>query len=110
MKALLAGLALLLCVATPATAKPPRPAIWGTVSHVSDGDTLWIKPEGEHQAPLKLRLAGIDAPERCQAHGEVARLALKARLMGRRVSVHTRAIDQHGRRRFEPRCPTVVAL
>lgn len=84
----------LLCLAANAV---PNKGLWGTVTYVSDGDTLWVKPDGESRPPLKLRLVGIDAPERCQAHGETARRALQARLMDHRVRVLPRATDQFGR-------------
>lgn len=65
------------------------------VTHVSDGDTVWIRREG--RAPFKLRLDGLDAPERCQAGGPQARDALVARVLHRRVQVSTRARDDYGR-------------
>ena len=40
-----------------------------------------------------MRLAGIDAPERCQADGEEARSALAAHVLQRRVEVRVRARD-----------------
>jgi micrococcal nuclease len=67
----------------------------GEVTRVSDGDTVWVRVDG--RSPLKLRLAGLDAPERCQAGGEQAHAALAARVLHRRVEVVTRAHDVHGR-------------
>ena len=46
------------------------------VSKVVDGDTLWVKPESG-EAPRKLRLQGIDAPEICQSGGVASRDALR---------------------------------
>lgn len=73
----------------------------GVVTRVSDGDTVWVRPEaapGERpRKPVKVRLVGLDAPERCQAHGEVAAEALSARVLGRPVRVQRRATDEHGR-------------
>jgi micrococcal nuclease len=66
-----------------------------TVTHVTDGDTLWVRPEGGK--PVKLRLQGIDAPERCQAWGEQSRAALAARVLHQRVQVRTRAHDDYHR-------------
>jgi micrococcal nuclease len=68
----------------------------GTVSHVSDGDTLWVQP-AKGGAPRALRLDGIDAPEICQAHGTAARDALAARLLHRQVAVRTRSRDSYQR-------------
>jgi micrococcal nuclease len=70
-------------------------ALSGVVTHVTDGDTLWVRPEG--QAPVKVRLQGIDAPERCQAWGPQAREALAARVLRRQVQVRTRARDDYRR-------------
>ncbi len=70
-------------------------AFTAEVTHVSDGDTVWVRRDG--RAPFKLRLDGLDAPERCQAGGPQARDALAARLLHRRVEVHTRAHDDYGR-------------
>jgi endonuclease YncB( thermonuclease family) len=66
------------------------------VLHVSDGDTLWVLPDHDGEA-LKLRLAGIDAPELCQPWGVQAWHALQARLQGQRVQVVTGRLDTYGR-------------
>jgi micrococcal nuclease len=71
--------------------------IEGVVVRVSDGDTLWVAPDGARRKPVKVRLAGIDAPERCQADGEEARSALAAHVLQRRVVVQVRASDEFGR-------------
>lgn len=65
------------------------------VSHVTDGDTVWLRAAG--RAPIKLRLDGLDAPERCQPGGAQARAALRGRVLHRQVQVATRAHDVHGR-------------
>lgn len=70
-------------------------ALTGVVTHVSDGDTLWVRPEGA--APVKVRLQGIDAPERCQPWGPQARQALSERVLHQRVRVRTRARDEYHR-------------
>jgi micrococcal nuclease len=78
----------------------PAAAFSGIVTHVSDGDTLWVRPIGEAGArrkPVKVRLLGIDAPEICQPWGPSARDALTARVSGRRVEVPVRGRDDHGR-------------
>ncbi|MGA0609963.1 thermonuclease family protein [Caldimonas sp. KR1-144] len=88
---------LALCVPL-AQAQPERFA--GTVTRVSDGDTLWVRPQagdGSRPRPVKLRLVGIDAPERCQAHGDAATRALERQVMGRVVAVERVATDGHGR-------------
>ena len=83
----------LLCL----MASMPTSAFDGTVTRVSDGDTLWVRPDGDRRKPVKVRLLGIDAPERCQAWGEQATAALQQRVLHQRVSVATRARDDYGR-------------
>ena len=64
----------------------------GVVSHVTDGDSLWVRP-ASGATPVEVRLQGIDAPEICQAFGRQARDALASRVLHRRVVVSTRARD-----------------
>ena len=56
------------------------------ITRVSDGDTLWIRPHGGGR-PVKLRVQGIDAPERCQPWGEASRERLRELVLGRSVRV-----------------------
>ena len=81
---------LLACAA--ATARP----LVGVVSHVTDGDTLWVRP-ASGVAPVQVRIHGVDAPEICQAFGRQARDALAARVRYRLVRVTTRARDRYQR-------------
>ena len=71
--------------------------IEGSVVRVIDGDTLWLQVDASARKPLKLRLAGVDAPERCQAGGADARTALAARVLNRRVQAVVRATDDYRR-------------
>ncbi|HSV54420.1 MAG TPA: thermonuclease family protein [Burkholderiaceae bacterium] len=81
------------CTAGPSHAE----AAWtGVVTHVSDGDTLWVRPP-RGGAPRKIRLDGIDAPEICQRHGEASAKALAQRVLHRPVRVMTRGIDDYER-------------
>ena len=68
----------------------------GEVTYVTDGDTLWVRPE-RGSPPRKLRLDGIDAPEICQAYGIDAKQVLARRLLHRQVTVSTRATDDYNR-------------
>lgn len=68
----------------------------GVVTHVTDGDSLWVRP-ASGGAPREVRLQGIDAPEICQAFGASARDALAARVLHRRVAVNSRARDSYRR-------------
>jgi micrococcal nuclease len=71
--------------------------IEGTVVHVTDGDTLWLAPDAAGHKPFKLRLAGIDAPERCQSGGAQAAAALAARVLNQRVEATRHATDDFQR-------------
>jgi micrococcal nuclease len=68
----------------------------GVVTHVTDGDTVWVRVDGPSK-PLKVRVLGIDAPERCQAGGQAAREALASRVLGRSVDLAPRTHDDYGR-------------
>ncbi len=68
----------------------------GEVTYVTDGDTLWVRPEAGGP-PRKVRLDGIDAPEICQAYGPAAQQALANRLLHREVRVDTRRMDDYQR-------------
>lgn len=94
MKILLVLAALLLAPA--AWAKP----LDGVVIVVIDGDTVLFRPDHYHpssRAFLKVRLAGIDAPEAGQPHGETATRALKTLVLKQRVSLYLVATDRYGR-------------
>jgi endonuclease YncB( thermonuclease family) len=69
---------------------------FGVVSHVADGDTLWVQADAGG-LPRKLRIDGIDAPEICQAGGESARAVLVQRALHQRVEVTVRRKDIYGR-------------
>jgi endonuclease YncB( thermonuclease family) len=68
----------------------------GTVTHVTDGDSLWVKPLAGGPA-RELRLQGIDAPEICQAWGAQSRDALAALVLHRRVHVAEKGRDNYQR-------------
>lgn len=67
-KSILLPLILLLCLAATAFA---RSEIEGKVVRVADGDTITVLAPGNQQ--VKVRLYGIDCPERKQAFGQRAR-------------------------------------
>lgn len=92
----LAALLLLATLALPVVARPSKTVWTGNVTHVSDGDTLWVRPQSGG-APRSVRLDGIDAPELCQTHGEAARAALVGRVLGQTVQVRVRQHDDFGR-------------
>lgn len=83
----------ILVASHPADAKE---AFAGQVAFVTDGDTLWVRPQAGG-APRKLRIEGIDAPEICQAGGEAAREVLKRWVLHQQVEVTVRGHDDYGR-------------
>lgn len=84
--------AVLLAFTTAATAR----SFEGRVTHVTDGDTVWVRP-AEGGPAVQVRLQGIDAPEICQPFGGQARDALAARLLHREVEIDVRARDAYER-------------
>jgi micrococcal nuclease len=66
----------------------------GVVTHVADGDTLDVTV-GDRA--VKIRLEGIDAPERGQPFSAQARTHLRVLTFSQRVVVHVRNTDRYGR-------------
>ena len=87
-------LVVALWLALPMAVQAAR--LQGTVTHVTDGDSLWLRPARGGE-PVEVRLTNIDAPEGCQPHGREARAALNARVLHQPVVLHTRGRDQFHR-------------
>lgn len=92
-----AALLIVACGAFGAAAQRAAPMLSGVVTRVSDGDTLWVQPDGGARRPVKVRLLGIDAPERCQPGGAAATAALRSRVLHRPVVVRVVGKDSYGR-------------
>ena len=69
--------------------------IQGRVVAVTDGDT--IKILDANNTSHKIRLAGIDAPERSQPYGSASRKKLESMVAGKRVIVYSIKYDRYGR-------------
>lgn len=67
----------------------------GRVVGIQDGDTLTLLDGAKRQH--RIRIAGIDAPERAQAFGEVARENLARLAFGKSVEVRCAKRDRYGR-------------
>lgn len=67
----------------------------GRVVRVADGDTITILDKSNTQH--KIRLAGIDAPERKQAFGQRSRKALADAVAGHEVTIDWSKRDRYGR-------------
>jgi endonuclease YncB( thermonuclease family) len=73
----------------------------GIVIVVIDGDTVLFRPDHYRPASrafLKVRLAGIDAPEKDQPHGAAATRALEAIALKQRATLEIVATDVYGRK------------
>ena len=68
----------------------PDNARWAKVDRVSDGDTIVLMDR------TRIRLHGIDAPERDQPYGDIATAALKY-MVGRSVYYVETDTDRYGR-------------
>lgn len=66
----------------------------GWVTHIADGDTITVLDYSNRQH--KVRLMGIDAPEKLQAFGSRSQQNLGALVNGRDVAVEWNKRDRHG--------------
>ena len=85
----------------PSAANAPTPkvpmlgaSITGKTVAIVDGDTLEVLYE---DTPVRVRLYGIDAPEKHQAFGKRAKRYLRALALQHEVTVTVRDIDREGR-------------
>lgn len=67
----------------------------GRVVGVADGDTITVLDQ--ENSTYKVRLAGIDAPEKRQAFGQRSKQALSDAVFGRTVTVDWSKHDRYGR-------------
>ncbi len=68
----------------------------GKVINVADGDTITVLDEAHTQH--KVRLTGIDAPEKRQAFGNVSKQSLAEQVAGQSVAVEWDKVDRYGRK------------
>ncbi len=85
---------LLLILATLAM-QPAGADINGKVVAVTDGDT--IKVLDGNKVQHKIRLTGIDAPEKAQPYGNASRKHLATMVAGKDVRIETTKNDRYGR-------------
>ena len=74
----------------------PAAEIRGKVVAVLDGDTVAVLDDLD-KAKFRIRLSGIDAPEKKQAFGTAAKKHLSDMIFGKMVSVRFKEIDRYGR-------------
>ena len=92
MKFKSAAAMLVLCLGLQAQAE----TLLGKVIHVQDGDSITVLDETHTQH--KIRLSGIDAPERRQAFGNVSKESLAEQVAGQSVAVEWDKVDRYGRK------------
>lgn len=68
----------------------------GRVVGVADGDTITVLDSTNTQH--KIRLGGIDAPEKKQAFGNVSKKSLSDLVFNKNVDVEWRKVDRYGRK------------
>ncbi len=83
----------LLCILAALACAPARADFSGRVVGVVDGDTLDVLHEGR---AVRVRIAGIDAPERLQRHGARAQGQLAAMALNKEARVEERGLDRSG--------------
>ena len=97
-RALSATRSIVLAVSLTVAAGVARAEQWivaGRVVGVTDGDTIKVLDAGKAQHVV--RLGGIDAPERKQPFGSVAKEALSSMVFDRRVEARCWKRDRYGR-------------
>ncbi|OOG58185.1 thermonuclease family protein [Polaromonas sp. C04] len=85
-------LALALCLSAGLTVAA---TIEGRVVGVSDGDTVTVLDAAKVQ--YKVRLTGIDAPEKAQPFGQRSKRNLSSWVFGKQVQIETNKSDLYGR-------------
>ena len=89
-------LAMLIGIASWAYAQNTHAGTYtGKVVSIADGDTVTVLDAAQTQH--KVRLAGIDAPERKQPFGQVARQYLASAVFGKTVTIEWSKVDRYRR-------------
>lgn len=78
----------------PRYSKPESYAWSGEVVNVADGDTITVLKGAKR---VKVRLYGIDTPERSQWYGQNAKTFTSSQVMGKMVEVQEFDVDRYGR-------------
>lgn len=86
---------LLLLVATILSMAAAGASLTGVVVGVADGDTVTVLDQAKVQH--RIRLLGIDAPEKAQEFGSKSKQSLSALVYGKTVVVEYAKEDQYGR-------------
>lgn len=68
----------------------------GRVVVVLDGDTIEVVHNNRNKDSERIRLNGIDCPEKGQAYGNKAKQATSQLVLGKAVSIQTHGVDTYG--------------
>lgn len=88
-------LPMLLIGCTPPAPQEDTGKLSGKVVGIADGDTFTLLLPGN--TTKKIRLYGVDAPERKQPFGTVSRQRLSELIFSKQVSVVEKDVDRYGR-------------
>jgi len=89
-------LVLLLALIGASSSSPSwADVLTGKIVELADGDTVTVLDERKQQH--KIRLAGIDAPERKQPYADASRKHLASLVFGKNVEVRFHKKDRYGR-------------
>jgi endonuclease YncB( thermonuclease family) len=96
MRDLLLAVVFILAAANASVAEAgTHTIVRGVVVGIADGDTLTILDDRKIQ--YRVRLAGIDAPERSQPFGKASKLSLSGLAFRRTAEVQVTKLDRYGR-------------
>ena len=91
---LLVTLLIVSCKSSPLSSVSQEKVLHGQVIDVLDGDTVKLRSDWHI---YKIRLAGIDAPEKQQAYGVQSKIYLEHLIADKDVSIKVLFCDQYGR-------------
>jgi len=91
---LLVTLLIVSCKSSPFSSISQEKVLHGQVIDVLDGDTVKLRSDWHI---YKIRLAGIDAPEKQQAYGVQSKIYLEHLIADKDVSIKVLSCDQYGR-------------
>lgn len=84
----------ILCLALLCTPHEIQAAFASSVIGILDGDTIEVL---HNNRPERIRLSGIDCPEKGQAYGTKAKQATSDLVFGKEVTLETHGTDKYGR-------------
>jgi micrococcal nuclease len=95
VSALLVAIVGVLCYTGAIADDGQSPVLVGRATNIVDGDTLDVQLDS---GPIRVRLHGVDAPEKAQPHGKEATAALSRWVLGKQVEIEPVAqSDAYGR-------------